>query len=93
MLSAICVGVSRSSIFGKAETEGHPDVKAIDVNQKVAGMGQERGATPLIYSCVADELQGTLRGLIWLLTCDVVCTKKPAAACCCSCACTIPAPS
>ena len=50
--------MSHSAIYGKAETKGHPDVKAIDVNQKVAGMSQERGATPLIYCCVEPSLQG-----------------------------------
>ncbi len=50
-------GVSHSAIYEKADTS-KPDVKAIDINQKVAGQSQERGTTPLLYCCTADDLQG-----------------------------------
>ena len=41
-------------------------MKAIDVNQKVAGQSQERGATPLIYCCVEADLQGAQPADCWL---------------------------
>ncbi|KAK9798541.1 hypothetical protein WJX73_001218 [Symbiochloris irregularis] len=50
-------GVSHSSIYEKADTS-KADVKAIDINQKVAGQSQERGSIPLLYSCTSPELQG-----------------------------------
>ena len=57
-----CAGVSHSAIYEKADTS-KPDVKAIDINQKVAGQSQERGTTPLLYCCTSDELQGEGSGL------------------------------
>lgn len=53
-------GVSHSSIYGKSDTS-KPDVKAIDINQKLAGQSQERGSIPLLYCCTAPELQGEYR--------------------------------
>ncbi|KAK9861824.1 hypothetical protein WJX84_007134 [Apatococcus fuscideae] len=50
-------GVSHSAIYSKADTS-KPDVKAIDINQKLAGQSQERGAIPLLYCCTAPDLQG-----------------------------------
>ncbi|KAK9838928.1 hypothetical protein WJX74_006078 [Apatococcus lobatus] len=50
-------GVSHSAIYSKADTS-KADVKAIDINQKVAGQSQERGATALLYSCTSDDLTG-----------------------------------
>ena len=50
-------GVSHSAIYSKADTS-KPDVKAIDINQKLAGQSQERGAIPLVYCCTAPDLQG-----------------------------------
>lgn len=50
-------GVSHSAIYEKADTS-KPDVKGIDINQKVAGQSQERGAIPLLYCCTASELEG-----------------------------------
>ena len=49
--------MSHSAIYEKADTS-KPDVKAIDINQKVAGQSQERGAIPLLYCCTAEELEG-----------------------------------
>lgn len=55
----VFAGVSHSSIYEKADTS-KADVKAIDINQKLAGQSQERGSIPLLYSCTAPELQGGL---------------------------------
>ena len=57
LLVITAAGVSHSAIYSKADTS-KPDVKAIDINQKLAGQSQERGAIPLLYCCTAEELEG-----------------------------------
>ena len=72
-------GVAHSAIYSKADTS-KPDVKAIDINQKVAGMSQERGAIPLLYCCTADDLEGE-HAPVLPCACSLQLASEPAHCC------------